>query len=39
MQIYLSALKWGGLDEIFVPKIGLADGIIKKLYYDLSKTS
>ncbi len=39
MQIFQSVLKWGGLDEIFVPKIGLADGIVKKLYFDLSKTS
>ncbi len=39
MQIFQSVLKWGGLDEIYVPKIGLADGIVKKLYIDLSKTS
>lgn len=39
MQIFQSLLKWGGLDEIYVPRIGLADGIVKKLYIDLSKTS
>lgn len=32
LQIYTSALKWVGATEIFVPKIGLADGLIKNLY-------
>jgi len=32
-KIYLSAMKWSGARKIFVPKIGLADGIIKNLYY------
>ncbi|WP_298539336.1 exopolyphosphatase [uncultured Aquimarina sp.] len=31
-RIYLSAMKWSGAQEIFVPKIGLSDGIIKSLY-------
>ncbi len=31
-RIYLSAMKWAGSKQIFVPKIGLADGIIKSLY-------
>ncbi|WP_299439482.1 exopolyphosphatase [uncultured Aquimarina sp.] len=31
-RIYLSAMKWSGAREIFVPKIGLSDGIIKSLY-------
>ncbi|XCF04878.1 exopolyphosphatase [Tamlana crocina] len=34
MRIYLSAMKWSGAKDIFVPKIGLADGIIKSIYYD-----
>lgn len=34
MRIYLSAMKWSGAKYIFVPKIGLADGIIKSIYYD-----
>ena len=33
-RIYLSAMKWSGAKHIFVPKIGLADGIIKSMYYD-----
>lgn len=31
-KIYLSAMKWSGARKIHVPKIGLADGIIKSLY-------
>ncbi|WP_282079039.1 Ppx/GppA phosphatase family protein [Aquimarina algiphila] len=34
VRIYLSAMKWGGARKIFVPKIGLSDGIIKSLYND-----
>lgn len=33
-KIYLSAMKWSNARQIFVPKIGLADGIIKNLYYN-----
>ncbi|WP_103068362.1 Ppx/GppA phosphatase family protein [Aquimarina sediminis] len=32
VRIYLSAMKWSNAREIFVPKIGLSDGIIKSLY-------
>jgi exopolyphosphatase/guanosine-5'-triphosphate,3'-diphosphate pyrophosphatase len=32
-KIYLSAMKWSGARKIYVPKIGLADGIIKNLFY------
>ncbi|MBZ9632512.1 rod shape-determining protein [Salegentibacter sp. LM13S] len=31
-RIYLNSMKWARADNIFVPKIGLADGIIKSLY-------
>jgi exopolyphosphatase/guanosine-5'-triphosphate,3'-diphosphate pyrophosphatase len=31
-KIYLSAMKWSGARKIYVPKIGLSDGIIKTLY-------
>ena len=31
-KIYLSAMKWSKARQIFVPKIGLTDGIIKSLY-------
>ncbi|MEN8834520.1 MAG: exopolyphosphatase [Polaribacter sp.] len=33
-KIYLSAMKWSGAKKIFVPKIGLADGIIKSLHFN-----
>ncbi len=32
MEIYLSVMKWVEADEIYVPKIGLADGLVKMLY-------
>lgn len=32
-KIFLSAAKWSGAKKIHVPKIGLADGMIKTLYY------
>ena len=31
-KIYLKAMKWSGANRIYVPKIGLSDGIIKSLY-------
>ena len=33
-KIYLSAMKWSGSRKIYVPKIGLSDGIIKSLFYN-----
>ncbi len=32
LQIYISVMRWANADEIYVPKIGLADGLIKMLY-------
>ena len=32
-KIYLNAMKWSGARHIYVPKIGLSDGIVKALYY------
>jgi len=31
-KIYLNAMKWSGATKIYVPKIGLSDGIIKGLH-------
>jgi exopolyphosphatase/guanosine-5'-triphosphate,3'-diphosphate pyrophosphatase len=33
-KIYLSTMKWSGARKIYVPKIGLSDGIIKSLFYN-----
>lgn len=32
IKIYLSAMKWSGAKDMYVPKIGLSDGIIRSLY-------
>ncbi len=33
-RIYLSAMKWSNAKHIYVPKIGLSDGIIKSIYHE-----
>ena len=38
-QIYLSAMKWSSAKHIYVPKIGLSDGIIKSIYFGNVKSS
>lgn len=35
LKIYLSAMKWSKADYVYVPKIGLSDGIIKTLYHEI----
>jgi exopolyphosphatase/guanosine-5'-triphosphate,3'-diphosphate pyrophosphatase len=30
-EIYLTVMKWGGVKQIFVPRVGLVDGIIQLL--------
>lgn len=32
MRIYVNAMKWSGAKQIYVPKIGLSDGIVKAIY-------
>lgn len=36
IKIYANAMKWSGAKQIFVPKIGLSDGIVKAMYNDNS---
>lgn len=35
LQIYVNVMRWADADEIYVPKIGLADGLIQHLYTEL----
>jgi exopolyphosphatase / guanosine-5'-triphosphate,3'-diphosphate pyrophosphatase len=39
LQIYINAMRWADADEIYVPKIGLADGLIQHLYSELMAKS
>tara|TARA_R110000787_G_scaffold60220_7_gene136555 strand:+ start:607 stop:1503 length:897 start_codon:yes stop_codon:yes gene_type:complete len=32
LKIYIFAMKWSGAEYVYVPKIGLSDGIIRSLY-------
>lgn len=36
LLIYIQIMKWADIDEILVPKIGLADGLIQHLYAEFS---
>jgi len=35
LSIYINAMRWAGAEEIYVPKIGLADGLVKNLWNQL----
>jgi exopolyphosphatase/guanosine-5'-triphosphate,3'-diphosphate pyrophosphatase len=35
LQIYTNVMKWAGAEEIYVPKIGLADGLIHHLWDEI----
>ena len=34
LKIYINAMKWSGAGSIYVPKIGLSDGIVKAMYHN-----
>jgi exopolyphosphatase/guanosine-5'-triphosphate,3'-diphosphate pyrophosphatase len=36
LQIYVNTMRWAGAEEIYVPKIGLADGLIQHLWEELT---
>ena len=33
--IYINVMRWAGIEEIYVPKIGLADGLVQHLYNEI----
>lgn len=35
LLIYINVMRWADIEEIYVPKIGLADGLIQHLYDEL----
>jgi len=35
IQIYINVMRWASIEEIFVPKIGLADGLLHTLYEEV----
>jgi exopolyphosphatase/guanosine-5'-triphosphate,3'-diphosphate pyrophosphatase len=35
LQIYINIMRWAEITEIYVPKIGLADGLIQSLYEEV----
>jgi exopolyphosphatase/guanosine-5'-triphosphate,3'-diphosphate pyrophosphatase len=37
LQIYINTMRWADADDIYVPKIGLADGLVQHLYGELQK--
>lgn len=37
LLIYINVMRWADAQEIFVPKIGLADGLIHALYEEVNK--
>lgn len=37
LLIYINIMRWADIEEIYVPKIGLADGLIQHLYDDLKR--
>jgi exopolyphosphatase / guanosine-5'-triphosphate,3'-diphosphate pyrophosphatase len=38
LQIHINVMRWAGAEEIYVPKIGLADGLIHSLYQEARQT-
>lgn len=37
LSIYINVMRWAGATEIYVPKIGLADGLIQHLWEEIKK--
>lgn len=39
LEIYVNVMRWANITEIYVPQIGLVDGLIKLMHTELSFTS
>ncbi|GEP98342.1 Ppx/GppA phosphatase family protein [Chitinophaga cymbidii] len=39
LQIYVNVMRWTDIQEIYVPKIGLADGLVRSLYKEIGALS
>ena len=37
LSIYVNVMRWANIQEIYVPKIGLADGLIQHLFYEVEQ--
>lgn len=37
LQIYINVMRWASIEEIFVPKIGLADGLLHTLFEEVKQ--
>ena len=37
LQIYVNVMRWAGATEIYVPKIGLADGLVQHLWEEVKE--
>jgi len=39
LPIYMRAMEWAGVSRMYVPKIGVSDGLIRDLYHQNYKAS
>ena len=37
LSIYINVMRWANIDEVYVPKVGLADGLVQHLYEEIKK--
>jgi exopolyphosphatase/guanosine-5'-triphosphate,3'-diphosphate pyrophosphatase len=37
LLIYINVMRWADTEEIYIPKIGLADGLIHTLYEEVKE--
>ena len=39
LSVYINVMRWAEAEEIYIPKIGVADGIIHSLFDELKRES